>query len=72
MNFKNLSKILIISSCLLINIEPALAVENTVNEIISPRVEKTGYKYKTEKGFTYKRLWSYTNQCWIDPYWIKV
>ena len=53
-------------------IEPAESVVMTAGEItVNPRGEVTGYKYKTIDGVMYKRLWSYTSNCWIDPYWIR-
>lgn len=36
------------------------------------RAEQVGYKYKTENGITYRRLWSYTYNHWIDPEWIPI
>ncbi len=52
--------------------EPAESVVMTAGETtVNPRGEVTGYKYKVENGITYKRLWSYTSNCWIDPYWIR-
>ena len=38
---------------------------------ITPRGEVTGYKYKYINGVLYKRLCSYTNNCWIDEDWIR-
>lgn len=51
--------------------EPAENVAMTAGETtITPRGEVTGYKYTTINGVKYKRLWSYTNNCWIDDAWI--
>ena len=35
-----------------------------------PDAEETGYFYCYLNGKKYKRLWSYTYNRWIDPYWI--
>ena len=32
--------------------------------------EVTEYHYKYIGDVLYKRLWSVTRNCWIDPYWI--
>ena len=32
--------------------------------------EVTEYKYMYIDDVLYKRLWSVTRHCWIDPYWI--
>ncbi len=45
----------------------AIAADNSAGQL---RAEVTGYKYKYENGHRYKRLWSYTYERWIDPYWI--
>lgn len=43
---------------------------STTESGITPYSEVTGYKYTTFNGVKYKRLWSYTYNHWIDPYWI--
>lgn len=71
----NLKRISLITLCML-SISMATAVyaqdsaqtqENTTS--VSPRAESTGYKYMTVNGVKYKRLWSYTRGCWVDPVW---
>lgn len=44
-------------------------ISTTNDEGISPYSEVTGYIYKDINGVRYKRLWSYTYNHWIDPYW---
>ncbi|MCI8630403.1 MAG: hypothetical protein HFE57_13105 [Firmicutes bacterium] len=46
-----------------------VATSSVQNEMINPRAEKTGYKYKYVNGVKYKRLWSYTYEKWIDKEW---
>jgi len=33
------------------------------------RIEETKYYYMEIRGVMHKRLWSVTNNCWIDPVW---
>lgn len=35
------------------------------------RGEVTEYRYKVVDGILYKRLWSVTRNCWVDPYWTR-
>lgn len=42
---------------------------NTSNEVIIPRGNITGYKYKILNGKQWKRLWSYTYNKWMDAKW---
>ncbi len=44
----------------------------TENQGIQPYTEKTGYRYKKVNGTTYKRLWSYTKQKWLELEWTLV
>ncbi len=44
-------------------------IPTETNQSISARAESTGYIYKEMGGIMYKRLWSYTRGCWIDPTW---
>jgi hypothetical protein len=41
--------------------------ENTEDET---RGEVTEYHYMYIGNILYKRLWSVTRNCWVDPYWI--
>lgn len=78
---KKLNKIPILFFILLLLLNLSMVTIVSANEIselpestneseISPRSEVTGYMYKTVNGVRYKRLWSYTYNHWIDPYWI--
>jgi len=33
------------------------------------RAESTGYIYTSVNGVMYKRLWSYSRGCWLEPAW---
>ena len=44
--------------------------KTSTNHYIQPLSNITGYKYKTENGKVWKRLWSYTYNRWEDPKWI--
>lgn len=39
---------------------------------IQPYSDIKGYRYKKVNGKTYKRLWSYTNNKWLEPKWTLV
>lgn len=39
---------------------------------VERRGEVTEYRYKVVDGIMYKRLWSITRNCWVDPYWTRV
>lgn len=82
MNLKKLNKFILFSFMLmLLNPIDILANDkiNTDNiEIniakakfysVEPRAEETGYKYMEINGVMYRRLWSYTRNCWIDDKW---
>ncbi len=67
-----------ISTCVFSNIfilnvfaksESSITTSSVQNDMISPRAEKTGYKYTYFNGVKYKRLWSYTYERWIDEEW---
>lgn len=67
--FKRSIKIFLISLCLLntCNITTILAAESEIDN--SPRVQSVGYKYITIDGIKYRRLWSYSDNCWLEPGW---
>ena len=39
---------------------------------VQPYSNKIGYIYKHVNGKTYKRLWSYTYNKWLEPKWTPV
>lgn len=39
---------------------------------IQPYYNISGYRYKTINGKLYKRLWSYTDNKWLEPKWTAV
>lgn len=72
----------LLSLCLvlaaLVAITPtAFASENTtssnppMSEQITPRIDETGWYYRTYNGLFQKRLWSYTEGKWLTD-WITV
>ena len=72
MKFKIIS--ILILSLLLVNTSTAFAEEiysspTAEGTTISPKIEITEYRYKYINGIKYKRLWSVTRNCWIDPAW---
>ncbi|MDO4301212.1 MAG: hypothetical protein Q4D26_07480 [Clostridia bacterium] len=73
---KKIGNILIISLCLLnsaviVSAEESVSTGTDVmNETsVSPRVQSVGYKYITIDGIKYRRLWSYSENCWLEPAW---
>jgi len=44
----------------------------TENPGIQPYNKKTGYKYKKINGRLYKRLWSFSQNKWLEPEWTPV
>ncbi len=69
---KILLNFLFIAIFILSGIKTTFAMENNFNNKISSKIETlaehTGYKYMIIDGVKYKRLWSYSKNCWIDPY----
>lgn len=72
MKFKLIS--ILILSFIFINTSSVFAEEiysvtSMEEDAITPRGEITEYKYKYIGGVKYKRLWSVTRNCWVDPAW---
>ncbi len=63
------ASIFMLTPCSAIAAEQNNNTPNEVNQSISARAESTGYIYKEIDGVMYRRLWSYTRGCWIDPMW---
>ncbi len=51
---------------------PSIPLNASSMQGIQPRINYTGYKYKTINGKRYKRLWSYTYNRWEEPNWTPV
>lgn len=70
-------KLLIVASLVLCaavapvcSVRPVQAAEGF--STIVPVADKTEWRYKTENGILYKRLYNVTKGCWETDYWIYV